>query len=178
MTFKEASDKLGCVLPHVHVLIKRGKLERLTLHEVSDASVEKYVVTRRLKRKTQDDGFISARHVPKDLLQRFRAAVPGGSSFTQCLISAMESWLVKEEKVMNNVLIISDVFEIAGEFSPELRARFDAFDLRVIDAKAEELVRYELELVEDLCTNTGASLTEEHLLRVVVFLNAKLDSLQ
>ena len=178
MTNKEAAIRLGCVLTHVYVLINRGKLERSSLHEVSDASVEEYAATRRLKRKTQDDGFISAKHMPKDLLQRFRAAVPGGSSFIQCLISAMESWLVKEEKVMNKVLIVSDVFEIAGEFSPELRARFDALELRVIDAKAEELVRYELELVEDLCTNVEASLSEEHLLRVAVFLNAKLDSLQ
>ena len=93
MTFKEAASKLGCVLPHVHALISRGKLERLSLHEVSDASVEKYCTERRLKRKTLDDGFISAKHMPKDLLQRFRAAVPGGSSFTKCLIESMELWL-------------------------------------------------------------------------------------
>lgn len=79
---------------------------------------------------------------------------------------------------MANVLVVSDIFEISGEFSPEVLARFDALDLRVVDSKAEELVRYELELVEDLCTNTQASLTEEHLLRIAVFLNAKLDSLQ
>ena len=79
---------------------------------------------------------------------------------------------------MAKTMAVSDVFEISGEFSQELLARFDAFDLRVVDAKAEELVRYELELVEDLCTNVEASLTEAHLLRVVEFLNAKLDSLQ
>ena len=79
---------------------------------------------------------------------------------------------------MTSTITVSDVFEISGEFSLEVRTRFDAFELRVIDAKVEELVRYELELVEDLCTNTQTSLTEEHLLRVVEFLNAKLDSLQ
>lgn len=79
---------------------------------------------------------------------------------------------------MKNVLIVSDVFELTGEFSPELQAQFDALDAHVTEAKTEELVRYELELVEDLCINTGASLTEEHLLRVAVFLKAKLDSLQ
>jgi len=72
---------------------------------------------------------------------------------------------------------VSDVFELAGEFSMETRTRFDAFELRVIDGKHEELVRSELELVEDLCTNVETSLTDEHLQRVVVFLNAKLDSL-
>ena len=100
MTNKEAASKLGCVLTHISVLVNRGKLERLSRHEVSDASVEKYWATRRLKRKTQDDGTIFVRHVSKDLLQRFRAAVPGGSGFTQCLIRAMELWLVKEEKAM------------------------------------------------------------------------------
>ena len=93
MTYKEAASKLGCVLSHVHALIGRGKLERTSCHSVSDESVEKYLATRRLRRKTQDGGFISAKHVPKDLLQRFRAAVPGGSSFTKCLIESMELWL-------------------------------------------------------------------------------------
>ena len=97
MTFKEASSKLGCVLSHVHALISRGKLERTSCHSVSDTSVEEYMAMRRSKRKTQDDGFISAKRMPKDLLQRFRAAVPGGSSFTQCLIEAMELWLKEKE---------------------------------------------------------------------------------
>jgi hypothetical protein len=79
---------------------------------------------------------------------------------------------------MTSTISVSDVFEVSGEFSTEIRTQFDAFSLRVEDAKAEELVRYELELVEDLCTNVEASLTEAHLLRVVEFLNAKLDSLQ
>lgn len=75
-------------------------------------------------------------------------------------------------------LTVSDVFELGGEFSIETQAKFGALDIRVTDAKAEELVRYELKLVEDLCMNVPASLSEAHLRRVADFLNAKLDSLQ
>ena len=97
MRTKEAASRLGCAPVTIHMLIKRGKLERVSLHEVSDESVLRYAATRRLKRKTSDTGFIGARHMPQELLRRFRAAVPGGSSLGQCLIEAIEMWLKGKE---------------------------------------------------------------------------------
>jgi hypothetical protein len=97
MTFKQAAEALTCVYPHVHALINRGRLTRVSLHEVSDESVAAYARVRRLRRKTLDTGFISAKHVPVELLRRFRSAVPGGSSLVACLIEAMELWLKEKE---------------------------------------------------------------------------------
>jgi len=74
------------------------------------------------------------------------------------------------------VITVQDVFELAGQFST---AVIDAFN--VLNDLAEgrsEMVRYELELVEDLCTNTSKSMSEEQLLRVAAFLKSKLDSLE
>ena len=76
-----------------------------------------------------------------------------------------------------STLVVSDIFEISGHFSQEVQARYDALDLRVDGNDEEkELVRYELELVCDLCTNTEESLSDAQLLRVHQYLVDKLDS--
>ena len=99
MTNKEAAKKLGCVHNSVSVLVSRGKLERgATCHEVSDVSVARYAATRRDKRKAPGGTALHVRHVPRALLRRFRAAVPGRSSLVQCLIEAIEMWLKEKGK--------------------------------------------------------------------------------
>ena len=73
-------------------------------------------------------------------------------------------------------LVVSDVFELAGDFNVATRAAFTILDERVDKNEEEkELVRYELELVCDLCTNSEP-LTDEQLQRVAVYLNDKLNS--
>jgi hypothetical protein len=73
-------------------------------------------------------------------------------------------------------LVVSDVFELAGDFDVATRAAFAILDERVDKNEEEkELVRYELELVRDLCTNSEP-LTNEQLQRVAVYLNDKLNS--
>jgi hypothetical protein len=76
-------------------------------------------------------------------------------------------------------LIVSDIFELAGEFSQETVAAFQTLDARVDSNEEEkELVRYELELVCDLCTNTEASLDDEQLQRIAEYLTDKLNSVK
>ena len=97
MTVRQAAEALGCSYQHIYCLVNRGKLARVSCHEVSDESVAAYARTRRLKRKTLDAGFISARRMPVELLQRFRSAIPGGSNSIACLIEAIELWLKEKE---------------------------------------------------------------------------------
>ena len=97
MTVKEAATALGCSPSHVYVLVHRNKLKYIK-NGISAASVKKYASTRRLKRKTFGSGFISARRLPKDLVDKFRAAIPGGSNFILCLAEAIEMWLKSKEK--------------------------------------------------------------------------------
>ena len=82
------------------------------------------------------------------------------------------------QDVRNTPLVVADIFEISGDFDVATRAAFAILDMRVDtqDCTEKELIRYELELVCDLCTNTEASLTNEQLQRVAVFLNDKLNS--
>lgn len=78
-----------------------------------------------------------------------------------------------------DLLVVSDLFELAGDFDIATRAAFAILDSRVEDNdKEKELIRYELELVCDLCTNTEKSLDNEQLQRVAVYLNDKLNSVK
>lgn len=77
-----------------------------------------------------------------------------------------------------STLVVSDVFEISGVFVPATIEAFSALDARVGgNDEAREAVRPELEMVEDLCTNSEDSMSEAQLQRAVKFLIAKLDSI-
>ena len=76
-------------------------------------------------------------------------------------------------------IVVSDVFEISGHFDAVTCAVFAELDRRVTEKPDEaELIRYELELVCDLCTNTEESLSSSQLTRVVEFLIDKLNSVE
>ena len=83
---------------------------------------------------------------------------------------------MQKNNTQQDPLVVSDVFELAGDFNVATRAAFTILDERVDKNEEEkELVRYELELVCDLCTNS-APLTNEQLQRAAVYLNDKLNS--
>ena len=85
--------------------------------------------------------------------------------------------VIASQNNSDSTLVVGDVFEISGNFDVATRAAFSILDERVDSNEEEkELIRYELELVCDLCTNTEASLTNEQLQRVAVYLNDKLNS--
>jgi hypothetical protein len=89
--------------------------------------------------------------------------------------------LFKREGVLARpaTLVVGDVFELAGAFTPKLVAQYERLSALTEEIKdGAEIVRCELELVVDLCTNCPSSLSEEHLEQVARFLTSKLESLR
>ncbi len=72
-------------------------------------------------------------------------------------------------------LVVGDIFEVTGKFSDSVVASFRELDA-LVRLGHGELIRVELELVEDLATNTKDSLTNEHFKRIAVFLRDKVTS--